>query len=156
MTFVLCLMTTGASALDPIVPLLVKSNICVWTACSARDYVADIRSASTQCLIVDMEGAAGPQTLRALRNKGVGTPALLITDEPAARAEQLNALDVLPRPADVRVLLSWIECICAAHMVLGKREKLLNLLIAFKQVRDKPEAKLKTRCPEPVRKAVNA
>jgi CheY-like chemotaxis protein len=97
----------------------------VWIAHSAEAYGRDARRAWALCNIIDLPGQGGLETLEALRALGNRAPAILIADAasgfPQDRLAQARPLDVLQRPVATFEILGWIECICAAHMVLEKR-----------------------------------
>ncbi len=81
--------------------------------------------AGALCVVIDLPGSDGLQALEALRAMGNCSPAILIADAdceiPPERLDEARALDVLRRPVDLTALLGWIECVCAAHMVLARR-----------------------------------
>lgn len=112
---------TGDAEHDP--GLLEKCGLAVWTPSSpgAEDGAIYERAL---CLVIDMPGAAGLRTLRLLRGYGVTTPAILVADSGHALAADemkgLGVLDVVPRAADARALLHWIESMCITQRLLER------------------------------------
>lgn len=72
------------------------------------------------CLVIDMPARTGFDTLRLLRGYGVNTPALLVVDGgPASRFDESAwALNVVPRTADPRDVMHWIESMCITRQLL--------------------------------------
>lgn len=105
---------------DLLVSKLSRGGLAVLKASTAGDLSAtDLRDAL--CIVVDMVGDKGLETLEALREKGITAPALLVVDKAdmmESRAAKASVLEVLERPARIRVILGWIECVCAAHLAL--------------------------------------
>ena len=125
MTIGIGLIAAGSRDSDRIVSIVSRCGLPVWIAHSAEAYGRDARRASALCNIIDMPGQGGLETLEALRALGNRAPAILIADAarafPHGRLVRARPLDVLQRPAATSDILGWIECICAAHMVLEKR-----------------------------------
>ena len=124
-----CLISTGLCAPDAIGALLSRCGLTVWTPDSADATSEDSRYEHALCLVIDMPGLCGLETLELFRRYGIWTPAILIVDNkdeiPVNRLMQAGALDVLSRPASTRELLRWIECICATQMFL-RGERMLH------------------------------
>ncbi|HTQ15506.1 MAG TPA: hypothetical protein VMH86_16680 [Rhizomicrobium sp.] len=72
--------------------------------------------------MTDLPGLGGLAVMEEFRRNGIREPALIVADRelPADRSVNVNVLDILPRPANLRAL-SWLECICAAHVALNRR-----------------------------------
>jgi FixJ family two-component response regulator len=125
MTIGIGLITTEPYDDNVIGSILSRCGLPVWRAGSAEAYCRDARRAASLCNIIDMPGQSGLETLEALRALGSRTPAILIADAarafPQDRLMRACPLDVLQRPAATSDILGWIECICAARMVLEKR-----------------------------------
>jgi FixJ family two-component response regulator len=70
---------------------------------------------SLDCIIadVDMQGMGGPDLIRELHQRGVTTPAILITALPQRQldkeASSVGALCLLRKPFETRSLLDWVE-----------------------------------------------
>jgi len=121
-----CLISAGLAAPDAIGALLSRCGLTVWTPDTADASAEDSKYERALCLVIDMPGCSGLETLELFRRYGIWTPAILIVDNkneiPPDRLKQVGALDVLPRPGGTRELLRWIECICATQMSLrGER-----------------------------------
>ncbi|HUO97604.1 MAG TPA: hypothetical protein VMU01_03005 [Rhizomicrobium sp.] len=123
MPFAVCLIAAGLAQPSRIASVLERCGIPVWTPSSAgADEGGIYRNAI--CLVIDMPGDAGVRTLRLLRQYGIKTPALLIADSGYAPgpAELGDAwvLNVIPRTADPREVLRWIECMCVTRGLLDR------------------------------------
>ena len=72
------------------------------------------------CIIIDMPGDAGFRTLQLFRDYGVRTPVLLIVD-PGLEAigRQGGRLELIPRTANSREILRWIESVCMIRQCAG-------------------------------------
>ena len=124
----ICLISAGLSAPNGIGMLLSRCGLTVWTPDSANASSDDSKYERALCLVIDMPGRSGLETLELFRRYGIWTPAILIVDNkdeiPVNRLMQAGALDVLSRPASTRELLRWIECICATQMFLRGERRL--------------------------------
>jgi FixJ family two-component response regulator len=118
-----CLLADNTTLLGGLLPVLEQCGLTVWTACGTDGYMADSRAAQTLCVVIDMAGLDGIEELEELRRRGLREPAILIADRalPLVRVAQTHVLDVLRKPVPRRDLLSWIECVCAANLVLASR-----------------------------------
>ena len=126
-----CLISAGLDAPDAIGALLSRCGLTVWAPDSADASSEDSKYEHALCLVIDMPGRSGLETLELFRRYGIWTPTILIVDNkdeiPPDRLMQTGALDALARPANTRELLRWIECICATQMFLrGKRTLITN------------------------------
>lgn len=123
MSLGICVITAGLPTESPVADLLERCGIPVWTPASsdAQDGSAYCHAL---CLIIDMPGRAGLDTLELIRRYGITTPAILVVDPAAALSaeelKQARALDALPRPLNRRDLLRWIECICIARELVRR------------------------------------
>jgi len=120
----ICLISAGAP--DTIGVLLSRCGLTVWTPDSAGVTSEESKYERALCLVIEMPGRCGLETLELFRRYGIWTPAILVADDkdeiPPDRLMQAGALDVLARPVNTRELLRWIECICATQMFLrGER-----------------------------------
>ncbi len=107
-----CLITAGLKMPASLENLLKWCGFEVWTPNSPDAGDGHIYDEAI-CLIIDMPGDAGFRTLRLFRDYGVKTPALLIVD-PGLEAigRQGGRLEVIPRTADAREILRWVEMVC--------------------------------------------
>jgi FixJ family two-component response regulator len=125
MTIGIGLITAEPHDKDWIGSILSRCGLPIWRANSADAYCRSAGREVALCNIIDMPGQSGLETLEALRARGNRTPAILIADAarafPQDRLARACLLDVLQRPAAMSDILGWIECICAARMVLEKR-----------------------------------
>ncbi len=93
------------------------------TACfeSAEDFLAESGYVDADCLIVDyrLKGMTGCEMLRTLRQKGVNTPAILLSgniDE--TESSFLNGIDyvqLLGKPCRAEHLYECVERACEMH-----------------------------------------
>jgi len=120
--FGICLIAAGSEQAGAIGRLLRECGLCVWTPNSPAADDGHIYERAV-CLVIDMPGDAGVRTLQLLRDYNVRTPALLVVDAGyrPGPAELKNAwvLEVIPRTADPRVVLHWIESMCLTQRLLG-------------------------------------
>jgi hypothetical protein len=121
MSFGICLISAGLDRTSAIETLLSQCGLTVWTPTSPGADDGHIYE-NAICLVIDMPGDAGVRTLQLLRDYGIRTPALLIVDDGyrPGPAELKNAwvLDVIPRTADGRGVLCWIESMCLTQKLL--------------------------------------
>lgn len=111
-----CLITAGLTAPNTIGSLLQSCGFEVWTpdspdACNGHIYDRAV------CIVIDMPMDAGFRTLRLFRDYGISTPTLLIVDpglEVACTGRRSGRLGVVPRTADPREVMHWIESVCTA------------------------------------------
>ncbi len=110
-----CLITAGLPEPSAIGELLGQCGVEVWTPTSPDADDGHIYDDAV-CLVIDMPADAGVRTLQLLRDYGIGTPALLIVDPDLERAFRGvkcdRLLSVLPRTADLRGALRWLEIVC--------------------------------------------
>jgi len=118
-----CLITAGLPRPSPAAELLGKCGFSVWTPDSPGADDGHIYDQAV-CLVLDMPADTGVRTLRLLRDYGVKTPAVLVVDggyNPIF--EDLGSpwtLGVIPRTADPRELLRWIESMCITRKLLDQ------------------------------------
>jgi FixJ family two-component response regulator len=105
-------------------PLATRCGLPVTVVASAESYLSGPGAGDAICFVVDLPGQEGAQALQVLRKHGVEAPAILIADPEAGLSpdvlSECAALDVLHRPASQRELLGWIECVCAANLVIAR------------------------------------
>lgn len=110
-----CLITAGLPAPSGIAELLEQCGIQIWTPSSPDADDGHIYDQAV-CIVIDMPGETGVRTLQLFRSYGIATPALLIVDPTLERAFQGlgrdGLLSVLPRTADLRGALRWLEAMC--------------------------------------------
>ena len=125
MQTLICLMRPANTTGGSLETLLERSGLTVWRSESAADYLGDPRAKTTLCVIADMPGQSGLTELVELRLRGGNTPAILLTTPgahyPQAGIAQARILEALSRVGSERPLLAWIQCICAAHLVMDRR-----------------------------------
>lgn len=119
----ICLITAGVPNPNLTVALLDKCGFEVWTPNSAAADDGQMYERAL-CLVIDMPRHAGVETLRLLRAYGVKTPALLVVDSGfSPNADELCdawVLNVVPRTADPRDLLRWLESMCLTRKLLDR------------------------------------
>ncbi|HEY8948680.1 MAG TPA: hypothetical protein VIM56_07325 [Rhizomicrobium sp.] len=105
-----------------VLPVLASCGLDVWIAPSAEACLSDGRSTDMLCLIVDLPLEYAEISLEMLRIWKVRAPALLVADpeEAPLRRSDADWMDVLSHPIDVRTLLGWVECVCAAHIAIHR------------------------------------
>lgn len=111
-----CLITAGLTAPSAIGDLLQQCGFEVWTPDSPDASNGHIYDCAV-CIVIDMPMDAGFHTLRLFRDYGINTPMLLIVDpglEVACAGRRSGRLGVVPRTADPREIMHWIESVCAA------------------------------------------
>lgn len=112
-----CVITAGLPAPSRIGELLMRCGVDVWTPDSPDADDGHIYDDAV-CLVIDMPGDAGVRTLQLFREYSINTPALLIVDPGLERAflglKSQRLLSVLPRTADLRGALRWLEVMCRA------------------------------------------
>ncbi len=112
----ICLITAGLPVPSSIGDLLQKCGFEVWTPDSpdaGNGHIYD----DAVCIVIDMPVDAGFRTLRLFRAYGINTPALVIVDpglEVVGEGRKNGQLGVVPRTADIREVMHWIESVCAA------------------------------------------
>jgi hypothetical protein len=117
MPFGICLVAAGLSEPSTVGVLLQQCGFEVWTpdspdACNGHIYDDAIG------IVIDMPADAGFHTLRLFRDYGINTPILVIVDpglEVACAGRRSGRLGVVPRTADPREIMHWIEAVCAAR-----------------------------------------
>lgn len=115
MSIGVCLIAAGLAAPSEIGKLLACCGVEVWTPDSPDADDGHIYDDAV-CLVIDMPGDSGVRTLQLLRSYDITTPALLIVDPGLERAFEGFAgealLSVLPRTADMRGAMRWLEVLC--------------------------------------------
>jgi hypothetical protein len=125
-----CLVTAGLTDPTNIGAVLERCGFEVWTpdspdACNGHIYDDAV------CIVIDMPMDAGFHTLRLFRDYGINTPILVIVDpglEVACAGRRGGRLGVVPRTADPREVMHWIESVCTAKQCRredGKPERVL-------------------------------
>ena len=104
--------------------LSARCGLPIKTVDSAERYLAGPAAGEAICFVIDLPGQEGLRALKVLRHSGVRAPAILVADADAELSAKAvcdcSALDVLERPADKRVLLGWIQCVCAANLAIAR------------------------------------
>ncbi len=125
MTIGIGLITIDVGDHSPVGGILSRCGFAVRIARSAKGYCDDAGLPDALCIVIDLPANSGLEALEMLRARGVRVPVILMADAvtslPPARLAKACALDVLQRPVDTSELLGWIECVCAATMVLERR-----------------------------------
>jgi hypothetical protein len=110
-----CLIAAGLAAPSRVGELLRQCGVEVWTPTSPDADDGHIYDDAV-CIVIDMPGEAGVRTLQLFRSYGINTPALLIVDPGLEKAfhgvKAASLLSVLPRTADLRGALHYLEIIC--------------------------------------------
>jgi DNA-binding response OmpR family regulator len=123
MSFGICFITAGLPQPSAAEALLRKCGIEVWTPTSPGADGGHIYEDAI-CLVLDMPRESGVETLRLLRDYGVKTPAILIVDSGFAPSpsdlEDAWVLNIIPRTADPREVLRWIESMCITQKLLDR------------------------------------
>ena len=87
---------------------------------SAEAVLADPAATTAGCFLMDYKlgGMTGLDLLERLRDRGVHTPAILVTataNHSEERSRRANLLTVLQKPVPAADLLAWIEKACCAR-----------------------------------------
>jgi len=116
-----CLLSDNKDTQNLVAPLLSRCGVTLHVASSVEACATAAQSQEPLCILIDLPCDEGIAVLSSLRRMKIRSPAILILDSANASVESIAGapLDVLKRPVDLRILLSWIECMCAAHAVLA-------------------------------------
>jgi FixJ family two-component response regulator len=116
--------TRGTDIPEKLNALSARCGLPIKTLDSAKRYLESRNAEEAICLIVDLPRREGLRALATLRHRGVLAPAILVVDVdadlPPEALSACRALDVLERPASKRELLGWIQCVCAANLVIAR------------------------------------
>jgi FixJ family two-component response regulator len=116
--------TGGTDVPEKLNPLSARCGLPTKTIASAERYLSGPSVGEAICFVIDLPGEEGLRALEVLRHHGVLAPAILVADADAGLPPEVlsdcGALDVLERPADKRVMLGWIQCVCAANLAIAR------------------------------------
>jgi len=123
-----------AGLLEVLTTLLTESGYEVLPAASGRDAIAQLRSANVDIVLTDivMPDATGVDVLRAVRERHLDTPVILMTGNPsvptAVEALSLGALSYLVKPvAEATLLRALSEALGLARLARVRRQAVAEL-----------------------------
>jgi EAL domain-containing protein (putative c-di-GMP-specific phosphodiesterase class I)/CheY-like chemotaxis protein len=123
-----------AGLLEVLTTLLTESGYEVLPAASGRDAIAQLRAASVDIVLTDivMPDATGVDVLRAVRERHLDTPVILMTGNPsvptAVEALSLGALSYLVKPvAEAKLLGALSSALGLARLASVRRQAMAEL-----------------------------